>query len=45
VAVAAGHYKNGILLAPVTADAAAALLLGEPAPGWLPAFAPGRFGR
>jgi glycine oxidase len=42
VAVAAGHYKNGILLAPVTGDAMAGVLLGEPAPEWLPAFAPDR---
>jgi glycine oxidase len=27
--VASGHYRNGILLAPVTGDAVAALLLGE----------------
>ena len=41
--MAAGHYKNGILQTPVTADAMAALLLGEPAPDWLPDFAPDRF--
>jgi len=28
--VATGHYRNGILLAPVTAEAIAALLVGEP---------------
>jgi glycine oxidase len=44
VAVAAGHYRNGILLTPVTADAMAALLLGAPTPDWLPAFAADRFG-
>jgi len=27
--VATGHYRNGILLAPVTAEAIAALLVGE----------------
>lgn len=42
VAVAAGHYKNGILLAPVTAEAMAALLLGEAPPEWLGDFAPAR---
>jgi glycine oxidase len=31
--VATGHHRNGMLLAPVTADAVAALLRGEPAPG------------
>jgi glycine oxidase len=45
VAVAAGHYRNGILQTPVTADATAALLLGEPTPPWLPDFAPDRFDR
>jgi glycine oxidase len=30
--VATGHYRNGILLAPVTADAIAALLTGEEPP-------------
>ncbi len=45
VAIAAGHHRNGILLAPVTADAMAALLLGEPPPDWLPDFAPDRFAR
>ena len=41
--VATGHYRNGILLAPVTADAVAALLVGEePPPETLP-FNPNRF--
>jgi glycine oxidase len=40
--VAAGHYRNGILLAPVTAQAVAAVVAGEPAPVDLGAFAPGR---
>ncbi len=41
--VATGHYRNGILMSPVTADAAAALLTGQPpAPEWAP-FTPGRF--
>jgi glycine oxidase len=41
--IAAGHYRNGILLSAVTADAIAALLRGkDPHPAWQP-FAPGRF--
>jgi len=35
--LAAGHYRNGILLAPLTADVVVALLGGQPGP---PAFAP-----
>lgn len=41
--VATGHYRNGILLAPLTADAVAAVLCGEEPPAWLTAFGPGRF--
>ncbi len=41
VVVASGHYRNGILLAPLTAKwVAAAVVDGTPLP---PAFAPGRF--
>jgi len=41
--LATGHYRNGILMSPVTADAAAALLAGQPpAPEWEP-FTPQRF--
>lgn len=41
--VATGHYRNGILLSAVTADAVAALVAGEPvAPVWQP-FGPDRF--
>jgi glycine oxidase len=41
--LATGHYRNGILMSPVTADAAVALLAGQvPAPEWEP-FTPGRF--
>jgi glycine oxidase len=41
--VATGHYRNGILLSPATADAVVALLTGQrPAPEWEP-FSPGRF--
>ena len=41
--VAAGHYRNGILLAPVTADAIAALLAGEKPPPEIAPFDPQRF--
>jgi glycine oxidase len=42
--LATGHYRNGILMSPVTADAIVARLAGQPAaPEWEP-FAPGRFG-
>ena len=41
--LATGHYRNGILMSPVTADAAVALLAGHaPAPEWEP-FTPQRF--
>jgi len=41
--VATGHYRNGILLAPLTADSAVAALAGrEPPPELLP-FGPARF--
>jgi glycine oxidase len=41
--LATGHYRNGILMSPVTADAAVALLAGQaPAPEWQP-FTPQRF--
>ncbi|MBV9095028.1 MAG: glycine oxidase ThiO [Streptosporangiaceae bacterium] len=40
---AAGHYRNGILMSPVTADAAVAWLTGQrPAAEWEP-FTPQRF--
>jgi glycine oxidase len=43
VIVAAGHHRNGVLLAPVTADLVADLVVtGRPDP-LLTAFAPGRF--
>ena len=41
--LATGHFRNGVLLAPVTADAVAALLAGEQPAADLEAFAPGRF--
>jgi glycine oxidase len=41
--LATGHYRNGILMSPVTADAVVALLTGQPpAAEWQP-FTPGRF--
>jgi glycine oxidase len=43
--VAGGHYRNGILLAPITAEAVAALLAGEQPPPETEPFAPGRFVR
>ena len=41
--VASGHYRNGILLAPITADAIAALLAGEKPPPEIAPFDPQRF--
>lgn len=41
--LASGHYRNGILLAPVTAAAVGALLSGEEPPVPLEPFAPERF--
>jgi glycine oxidase len=41
--LATGHYRNGILLSPVTADAVVACLTGRrPAAQWEP-FTPARF--
>jgi glycine oxidase len=42
--LATGHFRNGILLAPATADAVAALLAEEEPPVDLGAFTPVRFG-
>jgi glycine oxidase len=42
--VATGHYRNGILLAPLTAEAVVAVLRGEAPPAELAPFAPARFG-
>jgi glycine oxidase len=41
--VASGHYRNGILLAPATAEAIGAVLRGEPLPEPAAPFAAGRF--
>jgi glycine oxidase len=40
---ATGHYRNGILLADVTAEAVIAVLAGEGLPGWAAACDPARF--
>jgi glycine oxidase len=42
--VAAGHHRNGVLLAPVTADLIADLVTTGKTDPLLDAFAPGRFG-
>jgi glycine oxidase len=41
---ATGHWRNGVLLAPVTGDAVAALLAGEDLPEEFRSSDPGRFG-
>ena len=41
--VATGHHRNGMLLAPVTADAVTALLRGDPVPDPVRAADPARF--
>jgi glycine oxidase len=41
--LATGHYRNGILLAPLTADAVAAMLADEELPSELTVADPGRF--
>ncbi len=40
--LATGHYRNGILLAPLTAEAIAAHLAGEPVPGAIASADPAR---
>ena len=42
---ATGHYRNGILLAPLTGDLVAAGLAGEALPDWAAAADPRRFAR
>ena len=42
--VAGGHYRNGVLLAPITAEAIGALLAGDEPPPEVAPFAPHRFG-
>jgi glycine oxidase len=41
--MATGHYRNGVLLTPITADLTAALLAGRDAPPAAAGFAPDRF--
>lgn len=41
---ATGHYRNGVLLTPITADAIAALLISGAIPGYAVPFSPQRFG-
>ncbi len=41
--VATGHHRNGILLTPITAEAVAAAVLGEPVPAEVAACDPRRF--
>ena len=43
VLLATGHYRNGVLLTPVTADAIAAAVTGEAVPSWAEPFRPTRF--
>ena len=43
--LATGHHRNGVLLAPITADAVAALLTTGRAPEVAAPFTPGRFAR
>jgi glycine oxidase len=40
---ATGHWRNGVLLAPLTGEVVAGLLAGEPVPEELAPLAPGRF--
>jgi glycine oxidase len=40
---ATGHFRNGVLLAPVTAELVAAALAGEAIPDWAAACSPERF--
>jgi glycine oxidase len=40
--IATAHFRNGVLLAPVTAEIVAALVLGEPPPYDVSAFSPAR---
>jgi glycine oxidase len=42
---AAGHFRNGVLLAPVTAELAVAALAGEELPGWAAPCDARRFAR
>jgi glycine oxidase len=41
--IATGHYRNGILLAPLTGDVVAAYLVGDPPAEEVAALSPARF--
>lgn len=43
--LATGHYRNGILLAPITAELVARSIASEPLPADMPSFSPMRLGR
>ncbi len=43
--MAAGHYRNGILLSPATAMLAADMIEGKEYPAFNEAFNPERFGK
>jgi glycine oxidase len=43
--IATGHYRNGILLSPLTADTVAAVAAGEEPPAEMAPFTPARFAR
>src|SRR4051795_2865668 len=43
--IATGHFRNGVLQTPITADAIAGLIAGEPAPVSVAPFSPQRFER
>jgi glycine oxidase len=43
--IATGHFRNGILLAPITAEIVAALIEGRAPPVDIEAFSPARFAR
>jgi len=42
---ATGHWRNGVLLAPLTGDALAGMLAGEPVPELVSDLSPRRFDR
>lgn len=44
LSIATGHFRNGILLGPLTGRLVAEMILGEPLSFSLDAFSPGRFG-
>ncbi|HEX2294339.1 MAG TPA: glycine oxidase ThiO [Actinomycetota bacterium] len=43
--LATGHYRNGVLLTPVTADAIASVVTDGVVPDWAEPFLPTRFGK